>query len=84
MKTRIHLWAILFLMSTSLAFSQIDRNRSLAQFRLPNQFGAAQFEALGDRDVEFDGVNVRVGGGFALQYQALSHQSSRNECTNAR
>lgn len=76
MKTRIHLWAILFLMSTSLAFSQIDRNRSLAQFRLPNQFGAAQFEALGDRDVEFDGVNVRVGGGFALQYQALSHEST--------
>jgi hypothetical protein len=76
MKTRIHLWAILFLMSTSLAFSQIDRNRSLAQFRLPNQFGAAQFEALGDRDVEFDGVNVRVGGGFAIQYQALSHESS--------
>lgn len=76
MKTRIHLWVILFMMSTSVAFSQIDRNRSLAQFRLPNQFGAAQFEALGDRDVEFEGVNVRVGGGFALQYQALSHESS--------
>ena len=75
MKTRIHLWVILFLMSTSLAFAQIDRNRSLSQFRLPNQLGSAQFEALGDRDVEFDGINVRVGGGFALQYQALSHES---------
>lgn len=76
MKTRIHLWAILFLMSTSLAFSQIDRNRSLAQFRLPNQLGAAQFEALDDRDVKFEGINVRVGGGFAIQYQALSHETS--------
>jgi hypothetical protein len=44
MKSRIHLWAILFLMSTSIAFSQIDRNRSLAQFRLPNQFGAAHLK----------------------------------------
>ena len=74
MNTRIQLWTLLLIMSSSMIFAQIDRNRSLSQFRLPNQHGAAQFEALND-DVEFDGFNVRVGGGFTVQYQALSHES---------
>ena len=76
MKTKINIaLAIAFLMlSTGFAFGQTDRDAGLTQFRYPDQRGLNQFEALDDR-ADFDGVNVRVGGAFALQFQALDHST---------
>jgi len=35
----------------------------------------AQFETTKSELKEFDGVNVEVGGGFALQFQGLKHEN---------
>ena len=51
-------------------------DRSLPNFRYPDQRGIDMFEptkdTIGD---DFDGVQVRTGGAFALQFQALDHES---------
>ncbi len=65
----------LFLMAGS-AFAQFDRD--LQYFTNPDQRGLNQFEAPFHTDVEFDGVNVRVGGANTLQFQGLSHDNDAN------
>ncbi|MBF99752.1 MAG: hypothetical protein CMI36_12235 [Owenweeksia sp.] len=52
-----------------------DNGRDLQQFRYPDQRGINQFEALGDNNVTFDGVKVRMGGAFAIQLQGLNHST---------
>lgn len=44
-------------------------------FRPVNKDGINIFEAPKEQGVEFDGVKVRVGGAFALQYQSLQHEN---------
>ncbi len=61
------------MLTAGLSFGQETNDRDLQQFRFPDQRGINQFEALGNNGVEFDGVKVRVGGAFALQFQALDH-----------
>lgn len=41
-------------------------------FRTPGQQGLNVFETPKDNNVPFDGLKVRVGGDFALQFQGLS------------
>jgi hypothetical protein len=41
-----------------------------------NQEGALMFEAPKQPDATFDGLKVRLGGAFAQQYQALSHENN--------
>jgi len=75
MKTLAKITALaLLILSSSVAFAQYEKDRSLQQFRYPDQRGINAFEALEDT-TEFDGVKVRLGGAFAVQFQALDHEN---------
>lgn len=50
--------------------------RSLQYYRNPGFDGLNVFETPKDNEVEFDGVKVRVGGDFALQFQSLDHSNA--------
>lgn len=63
------------LLTGSYAFAQIGGDRSMQQFRYPDQRGVGQFEALEDDGTPFDGVKVRLGGAFAIQFQALDNSN---------
>ena len=56
-----------------MASAQFDRD--LQYYTNPDQTGLNQFEAPFETDVEFDGVNVRIGGANTLQFQALSQDN---------
>lgn len=60
--------------ATGTATAQFDRE--MQYFTYPDQRGVNQFEAPFETDVEFDGVNVRMGGANTLQFQALRHDNS--------
>lgn len=51
-------------------------DRSLPNFRYPDQRGIANFEPNKDTIWGWDGVQVRVGGAFALQFQALEQENA--------
>mgnify|MGYP006278602759 CR=1 FL=1 len=53
-----------------------ENDRSLQYFRAPGYDGLNVFETPKDTDVEFDGVEVRLGGDFALQFQGLDHSNA--------
>lgn len=45
----------------------------------PNdQNGSTVFEAPKQTETEFDGIHVQIGGDFAQQFQALSHENNAN------
>jgi hypothetical protein len=52
--------------------------RDFDNFRNPDQRGISQFEAPKDSVTNFDGLYVRVGGAFALQFQDIDHENSGN------
>lgn len=62
-----------FLMMGS-AFAQFDRE--MQYYRYPDQRGLNEFEAPFHTDVEFDGVNVRIGGSNTIQFQGLTHDNA--------
>ena len=62
-----------------LANAQSGNDRDLQQYRAPDQRGINQFEALGNNGVLFDGVKVRMGGAFAVQFQALNHSTGSTD-----
>lgn len=68
-KTITFLFALLFL--STAAYAQQDRD--LQYFRSPDKTGINVFETPKTTDVEFDGVQVRIGGSNTLQFQALSN-----------
>ncbi len=53
-----------------------NHNRMLQYFREPGYGGLNVFETPKETDVLFDGLKVRVGGDFALQFQALDHSNA--------
>jgi hypothetical protein len=61
-----------FLFAATGAFAQQDRD--LQYFRSPDKTGINVFETPKTTDVEFDGVEVRIGGANTLQFQALSNE----------
>ena len=63
-----------FVMAGSAFAQQFDRE--MQYFTYPDQRGLNQFEAPFETNVEFDGVNVRIGGANALQFQALRHDNA--------
>ncbi|MEX1011924.1 MAG: hypothetical protein WDZ29_07670 [Balneolaceae bacterium] len=63
----------LFLVGESV---QAQQSRDLQYFRSPDQAGLNVFETPKTTDVEFDGINVRLGGANTLQFQGLSHSNS--------
>lgn len=62
-------------MATVMSLSTMAQQPDLQYFREPGQEGLLQFEAPKDDGGDFDGVEVRVGGDFAIQFQALSQSS---------
>ncbi|MBD0833328.1 hypothetical protein [Aestuariibaculum sediminum] len=49
--------------------------RNLDNYRQPDQRGVNVFEDPKDTISTFEGLNVRVGGSFALQFQSLDHSN---------
>ncbi len=47
-------------------------------FRSNDKDGLNVFEAPKEEEKEFDGIKVRVGGDFAMQFQGLSHSNNAN------
>lgn len=76
---RIALTGTLLALLSGPAWAQQDR--SLQYFREKGQDGLNVFESPKENDVEFDGVKVRVGGAFALQFQGLSQENDANNLT---
>ena len=56
-------------------------NRDFNNFRSPDQRGINVFEAKKDTLTNFNGINVRVGGAFTLQFQDIDQENSGNEAT---
>jgi hypothetical protein len=50
--------------------------RYMPNFRYYDQRGLDVFEPKKDTDEVFNGVNVRFGGAFAIQFQGLDHENS--------
>ncbi len=62
----------------ALVFSTglLAQRATIDNFRPYDQNGVNIFEAPKDVNTSFDGVKVRVGGAFAQQFQALSHENA--------
>src|SRR5690606_6035806 len=73
MRTTARLFSLL---SLSFIGFQAQAQDGLNNYRLPDQRGIAQFEAPKDTLSTFDGIDVKVGGAFAIQFQALDHENS--------
>lgn len=54
----------------------LAQNRHLDNYRQPDKNGVNVFESPKDTVSTFDGVKVRIGGAFALQYQAIDNENS--------
>lgn len=67
---------LLFMFSSIASIAQIDNRKLLQYYRLPSKAGLNVFETSKTDTVKFEGLYVRVGGDFALQYQGLSHENS--------
>ena len=73
-KTILTIFALLFV--TAGAYAQQDRE--LQYFVSPDKTGLNQFEAPFMTDIEFDGLNVRIGGANTLQFQGISHENDED------
>lgn len=71
----ITLVLVAFAMTAGSAFAQ-QNSRDMQYFTYPDQRGLNQFEAPFTTNIEFDGVNVRLGGANTLQFQGLRHDNS--------
>lgn len=56
--------------------SLFSQSRHLDNYRQPDKNGINVFETPKDTVSTFDGVKVRIGGAFALQFQALDNENS--------
>lgn len=74
MRTVKKLYLVVALVAGTLALSA--QNRDLDNFRSPDKTGIHTFETPKDTAVTFDGLRVRIGGAFALQYQSINHENS--------
>ena len=70
----ITLGVVAFFLSAGTVFGQFTRD--MQYFRYPDQRGLNQFEAPFETDVEFDGIEVRIGGANTLQFQGLRHDNA--------
>lgn len=59
-----------------LASPMLAQKRDLDNYRQPDKRGLNVFEDQKDTISTFDGINVRIGGAFALQYQGISHKNA--------
>ncbi|PAU94727.1 hypothetical protein CK503_04430 [Aliifodinibius salipaludis] len=79
MKTLQHitksLSLVLLLIFGAVGIASAQFDRDMQYFTNPDQTGLNQFEAPFETDVEFDGVNVRIGGANTLQFQGISQDN---------
>lgn len=76
MKLATRILALVMIIFTSQVFAQERSNRDLDNYRLPDQRGLNTFEPQKDTVSTYDGLNVRIGGAFAIQFQGLDHEST--------
>lgn len=70
------------LMMGSLVVAQESENK-LDNFYSQTKEARAMFEAPKDTATTFEKVKINIGGGFALQFQAIQHENKANEVLNA-
>lgn len=71
------LLVLMIMLQVSGAFAQdMNDGRSLQYFRDAGFNGLNVFETSKNNDKEYDGVKVRLGGDFALQFQSLNHSNA--------
>ncbi|WP_178989121.1 hypothetical protein [Winogradskyella schleiferi] len=77
MKSVLKLVTFVIVLTMGYSISAQTKNkRNLDNFRQPDQRGVNVFEAPKDTLTTFENVYVRIGGSFALQYQAIDHENS--------
>ncbi len=76
MKRGINILLVFVLGFTVLQAQDDNSDRDLQYFRAPGFEGLNVFETSKTTEAEFDGFKVRVGGDFALQFQALDHTNA--------
>ncbi|HKK39700.1 MAG TPA: hypothetical protein VJ949_09810 [Cryomorphaceae bacterium] len=76
MKVSKIILAALFVLPFQAMLGQIYTQPPMDNFRQPGLEGINQFEAPKTDTVPFDGVKVRLGADFAMQFQALQHSNS--------
>ena len=59
-----------------LVVEEENDERLFPNFRPPSQIGINNFEPNKDLVYDFDGVNVRLGGAFAIQLQGLTQENA--------
>lgn len=67
------LLAVLAMLTTTVLFAQ---QPEMQYFRSNDQDGLNVFETSKENDTEFDGLKVRLGGDFALQFQGIKHTNA--------
>lgn len=79
MKSLKFIVTAMLLGSFATAFAQHNLQPEMQNFRKPGFEGLNVFEAPKADTVEFEGLKVRLGGDFAMQFQGLSHSNSGND-----
>ncbi|MDT0643392.1 hypothetical protein RM553_11170 [Zunongwangia sp. F363] len=86
MKNLLKYSGVVFALCLGLQMQSQENNlwdRDFPNFRYPDQRGISDFEPNKDTITDFNGINVRVGGAFALQFQAIDQENSGNAATPA-
>ncbi|UCS95916.1 hypothetical protein KZP23_20545 [Echinicola marina] len=71
-------YAILFFAVLLSATSVVQAQKSLQYYRADNSYGVNVFETSKDSVATFEGLRVKVGGDFALQFQGINQENSLN------
>ena len=77
-----NLFTIALVLVSTLAIAQ-KQQYQLDNWRPYDKTGLSMFEAPKDTATTFDQVKVRIGGAFALQYQALDHENNADPVLNS-
>ncbi|MDP2162445.1 MAG: hypothetical protein Q8K02_18335 [Flavobacterium sp.] len=77
-----NLFTIALVLVSTLAIAQ-KQQYQLDNWRPYDKTGLSMFEAPKDTVTTFDQVKVRIGGAFALQYQALDHENNADPVLNS-
>lgn len=82
MKTIKTIKTILTVIAIIISVSGFTQNRNLDNYRSPDKDGINVFETPKDTVSTFENIKVRIGGAFALQFQAIGHENAADEVLN--
>ncbi|HEY3405851.1 MAG TPA: hypothetical protein VGK59_20845 [Ohtaekwangia sp.] len=71
-KRSTHFFSLFFVLSMTVAYAQ---QPAIQYFRPNDKTGLNVFEPSKETDVTYEDLKIRIGGAFALQYQALDHEN---------